>query len=134
MFQSPKIVKKLKWHAQGKENKGKLQHPMDSPTWQLVNQMWLGFSLDYRNLRLVILANGISSHNSMTSRHSCWSVLTITYNLPPWLCMKRKFMMLSLLILGPRQPGNDVDAYLAPLIDDLKALWEVGVKAYDAHQ
>ena len=43
-------------------------------------------------------------------------------------------MMLSLLILGPQQPGKDIDVYLAPLADDLKALWEVGVKAYDAHQ
>ena len=43
-------------------------------------------------------------------------------------------MMLSLLISGPRQPGNDIDIYLAPLIEDLKTLWEVGVQAYDAHQ
>ena len=43
-------------------------------------------------------------------------------------------MMLSLLISGPRQPGKDIDVYLAPLVDDLKTLWEVGVKAYDEHQ
>ncbi|RVW77665.1 hypothetical protein CK203_053390 [Vitis vinifera] len=36
--------------------------------------------------------------------------------------------------LSPRQPGNDIDIYLAPLIEDLKTLWEVGVQAYDAHQ
>ena len=43
-------------------------------------------------------------------------------------------MMLSLLISGPRQLGNDIDIYLAPLIEYLKTLWEVGVQAYDAHQ
>ena len=134
MFQSPKIVKNLKWHAQGRENNGKIQHAIDSPTWQLVNQMWPEFALDCRNLRLDILANGIYPHSSMTSKHSSWSVLTITYNLPPWLCMKRKFMMLYLLISRPRQPSNDIDAYLAPLVNDLKTLWEVGVKACDAHQ
>jgi hypothetical protein len=42
-------------------------------------------------------------------------------------------MMLTLLIFGPKQPGNDIDVYLAPLVDDLKTLWEVGVKAYDAY-
>ena len=26
----------------------------------------------------------------------------------------------SLMISGPRQPENDIDVYLAPLIDDLK--------------
>ncbi|XP_048498028.1 uncharacterized protein LOC125496571 [Beta vulgaris subsp. vulgaris] len=43
-------------------------------------------------------------------------------------------MMLSLLISGPRQPGNDIDVYLAPLIDDLKMLWDSGVEVYDAHR
>ncbi|CAM8999792.1 unnamed protein product [Rhodiola kirilowii] len=38
--------------------------------------------------------------------------------------MKRRYMMLSLLISGPRHPGNDIDVYLAPLIDDLKLLWD----------
>ena len=42
-------------------------------------------------------------------------------------------MMLSLLISGPRQPVNDIDVYLAPLLDDLKMLWEEGVESYDAH-
>ena len=37
-------------------------------------------------------------------------------------------MLLSLLILGPRQPGNNIDVYLAPLIEDLKLLWEGGLK------
>ncbi|RVW94540.1 hypothetical protein CK203_030792 [Vitis vinifera] len=35
---------------------------------------------------------------------------------------------------GPRQPGNDIDVYLAPLLDDLKMLWDVGVECYDVHQ
>ena len=43
-------------------------------------------------------------------------------------------MMLTLLISGPKQPGNDIDVYLVPLIDDLKELWEVGVDAYDAYR
>ncbi|CAM8994194.1 unnamed protein product [Rhodiola kirilowii] len=40
-------------------------------------------------------------------------------------------MMLPLLISGPRQPGNDIDVYLAPLIDDMKLLWNDGVRTYD---
>ena len=48
--------------------------------------------------------------------------------------MKRKFMMLTLLISGPKQPGNDIYVYLVPLIDDLKELWDVGVDVYDAYK
>ncbi|RVW84608.1 hypothetical protein CK203_048116 [Vitis vinifera] len=35
---------------------------------------------------------------------------------------------------SPRQPENDIDVYLAPLLDDLKMLWDVGVECYDVHQ
>ncbi|XP_074347059.1 uncharacterized protein LOC141719289 [Apium graveolens] len=47
---------------------------------------------------------------------------------------KRKFMMLTILVSGPHEPGNDVDIYLQPLIDDLKKLWEEGEpNVYDAY-
>jgi len=48
--------------------------------------------------------------------------------------MTRKFMMLTLLISGPKQPGNNIDVYLASLIADLKLLWETGVETYDANK
>ena len=43
-------------------------------------------------------------------------------------------MMLSLLMFGPQQRDNDIDVYLAPLIEDLQTLWDVGVEAYDAYK
>ncbi|XP_062005727.1 uncharacterized protein LOC133722884 [Rosa rugosa] len=33
---------------------------------------------------------------------------------------------------GPKSPGNDIDVYLQPLIDELKMLWAEGVPTYDA--
>ncbi|VVA37934.1 PREDICTED: transposase, partial [Prunus dulcis] len=60
-------------------------------------------------------------------------VILVTYNLPPWLCMKWKFMMLTLLIFGPKRPVNDIDVYLEPLIDDLKSPWDGIRGVYDAH-
>jgi len=46
--------------------------------------------------------------------------------------MKPEYTMLSLLIPGPQSPGNDIDVYLQPLIQELKDLWEFGVETYDA--
>ncbi|KAI5350405.1 hypothetical protein L3X38_003296 [Prunus dulcis] len=43
-------------------------------------------------------------------------------------------MMLTLSISGPKQPGNDTDVYLEPLIDDLKSLWDGIRGVYDAHR
>ena len=39
--------------------------------------------------------------------------------------------MLSLLIPGPTSPGNDIDVYLQPLVQELKELWDVGVETFD---
>ena len=37
------------------------------------------------------------------------------------------------MISGLKQPGNDMDVYLSPLIDDLRVLWEEGVDVFDAY-
>ena len=55
------------------------------------------------------------------------------YNLPPRLCMSSTNVLLSLIIPGPKGSGDDIDVFLQPLIDELKLLWEVGVRTYDAH-
>lgn len=37
-------------------------------------------------------------------------------------------MMLTILVYGPKQPGDLIDVYLRSLVDDLKTLWKLGVK------
>lgn len=103
MFQSSETAKDLTWHAIERVDDGKLRNPADSPSWKLVDNKWLTFALDPRNLHLALSTDGISPHSSLSSTYSCWPIILITYNLPPWLCIKRKFMMLSLLIFGPQQ-------------------------------
>ncbi|KAI5350203.1 hypothetical protein L3X38_003094 [Prunus dulcis] len=124
MFQSHETAKSLTWHAARKSIDGKMSHPADSPSWKLLDDKWPEIGNEPRNLRLALSSDGFNPHSSLSSRYSCWPVILVTYNLPPWLCMKRKFMMLTLLISDPKQPGNDIDVYLEPLIDDLTSLWD----------
>jgi len=35
------------------------------------------------------------------------------------------------MISSPRQSGNDIYVYLSPLIEDLKLMWDQGVKLFD---
>jgi hypothetical protein len=37
-------------------------------------------------------------------------------------------MMLTILVSGPKQPGDHIDVYLRPLVDDLKTLWKPDMK------
>ena len=38
------------------------------------------------------------------------------------------------MISSPRQPGNDIDAYLSPLIEDLSKLLDKGVFMFDGYR
>jgi hypothetical protein len=46
-----------------------------------------------------------------------------------------KHIMMRVLIQGPKQPGNDIDVYLRPLVDELLLLWkEEGVRVWDEYK
>jgi hypothetical protein len=56
----------------------------------------------------------------MTITQSMWPVLLLNYNLPPWLCTKKFFIMLALLI--PRKQSvttENFDVYMEPLLEDV---------------
>src|ERR1051325_4414442 len=92
------------------------------------------FGKEARNLPLALSTDGMNPHGIQSISHSTWLVILMIYNLPLWLCMKHKYMMLSMLIFGPKQPGNDIGVYLEPLIEYLKILWENGVEVYDGYR
>jgi hypothetical protein len=69
------------------------------------------------------------------STHSTWPIVLIILNLSPWLCNKWKDIMMLGLIPGPHQPGNDINTYFRPLVEDLKVLWNNnGVEVWDEHK
>ncbi|KAK9993716.1 hypothetical protein SO802_023419 [Lithocarpus litseifolius] len=127
---SPKTANHMKWHANGRVNDWLLRHPTDSEAWKSFDSKYIEFSFEPRNVRLGLAADGLNPYGNMSSTHSTWPVILIPYNLPPWMCMKRSSIMLSLLILGSTSPENDIDVYLQPLVEELE-LWDVGVKTFD---
>ncbi|XP_056695469.1 uncharacterized protein [Spinacia oleracea] len=133
MYSNSEDAKRLTWHKFGREKEdGILRHPADSPQWRFIYAEFSDFGKEERNLRLGLSTDGMNPYSSISSTYSIWPVMLVAYNLPPSLCLKRKYIMLSMLISGPKQPGNDIDVYLTPLIDDLKLLWEKGVEVFDA--
>ena len=51
------------------------------------------------------------------------------------MCMKQKFIMMPVLIQGPKQPGDNIDVYLRPLVEELLQLWNGnGVRTWDKHR
>jgi hypothetical protein len=90
------------------------------------------FAAEVRNIRFGLSTDGMNPFGETSNSHSTWPVILCIYNLPSWLCMKRKFIMMALLISGSFQVGNDIDVYLQQLIHDLLLLWEKeGVRICD---
>ncbi|XP_042944749.1 uncharacterized protein LOC122278634 [Carya illinoinensis] len=133
LFMSKNIAKSMKWHkVERVDDQSTLRHPADSKLWRQFDKDHHWFAEDAHNVRLGLASDGFNPFNNLSKPYSIWPVILVPYNLPPWLCMKDPYLMLSLLIPGPKAPGNDIDVYLQPLVTELKQLWEVGVQTYDA--
>ena len=122
----------MRWHKEGLVKDGKMRHPADSMAWKHVDEKYPDFALDPRNVRLGLASDGFNPFGMLNVTYTTWPVILIPYNLPPWLCLKQPFWMISMLIPGPKSPGNNIDVYLEPLIDELKDLWINGVATWDA--
>ncbi|XP_071740135.1 uncharacterized protein [Rutidosis leptorrhynchoides] len=132
LFMSPKTTESIRWHEESRTKDGILRHPADSPAWKTFDYQNSEFDKEPRNVRLGLASDGFNPFGNMSVSHSTWPVVLMPYNLPPWLCMKKSFLFLTLLIPGPFAPGNNIDVYMQPLVDELKELWDTGVNTYDA--
>lgn len=70
------------------------------------------FSSENRNVRLGLASDGFNPFRMTSLSHSTWPIVLVNYNLPHWLSMKPKNLILSTLIPGPNDPGNNIDVYM----------------------
>ncbi|KAG8483202.1 hypothetical protein CXB51_022201 [Gossypium anomalum] len=130
LFMSSKTAESMRWHNDQRTDDGLLRHPADSLAWKSFDSKFPSFASDPRNVRLGLAADGFNPFKIMSTSYSTWPVVLVPYNLPPWICMKQSSFILSMIIPGEKGPGNDIDIYLQPLIEELKQLWS-GVETYD---
>jgi hypothetical protein len=111
-----------------------IRHPADASQWRNIDLRNPEFAIDPSNIRIAISTNGMNPFlNSRT--HSTWTMVLTILNLPPWLCNKQKHIMMSGLIPGLQQSGNDIDNYFRNLVEELKELWyNDRVQAWDEHK
>ena len=117
----------MRWWASDecKKDNGVLRHPSDAQQWKDFDANYLEFHEDPRNVRFTLSTDGMNPFGDRTSTHSTWPVLLSIYNLPPWLCQKRKYLLLTIIISGPKAPGIDIDVFLEPLMQAMATLWSI---------
>jgi hypothetical protein len=133
IYSNPRDVELMRWHQEGRKKDGMIRDLADACQWINFDAQYREFAKDRRNIRFALSADGVSPFGEMSSSHSTWPVLLTMYNLPTWLCQKRKYVLLCILIQGPRQPGIDIDVFLEPLLEDMADLWKEGLKMWDEY-
>ena len=125
MFASARSSKLLCWHGKERKKDTMMSHPADGKDWRTVNTMFYkNIDREVRLLWFGLSTDGMNPFDQVRSNHSTWPVTLCIYNLPPWLCMKRSYIQMPLLIQGPRQPRNDIDVFLEPVIHELVKMFE----------
>ena len=133
MFRAKRIFEELRWHFSNASVDGSMRHPVDSLTWFQVRDKYPKFPAELRNLRLGLSTDGMNPFSMQNTKYSTWPVMLVNYNMCPTKCMKAENIMLTMLIPGPTAPSNNIDVYLAPLIDDLNDMWKEGIEVYDSY-
>ncbi|GJZ75666.1 putative transposon, En/Spm-like, transposase-associated domain protein [Tanacetum coccineum] len=121
------------WHHTHKTKQGSMAHPSDGKVWKHFDSINSDFAEEIRNVRLGLCTNGFSPNNSNSNPYSLWPIFLTINNLPPWMSLKDSYVFLSLVIPGRKRPGQNLDVFLRPLIDELKDLYDDGIETYDAY-
>jgi hypothetical protein len=135
VFSNPRDAKLIRWHSEKhRENDEDIRHPVDGTQWKFFYFQYPEFSAESRNIRFALSTDGMNPFGENRTVHSTWSIKLMMYNIATWLYHKRKYLMLSILIQGPKQPGIDIDVFLEPLMEDMTKLWNEGVHMWDQYQ
>jgi hypothetical protein len=139
MFRSPTISQLLLWHLENRSDRERgdnmVRHPCDSKAWwHFHDNVDPTFHNDTRNIHFALTTNGVNPFNRTRSSWSTWPVTLLNYNLPPWLCTKKFFVLLAFLILGKDSVTSEVfDVYMEPLVEEILQLW-YRISVYDYYR
>jgi hypothetical protein len=123
VFSNPRDAELVRWHSEKcRKNDEEIRHPTDGTQWKFFDLQYKAFGSESRNIRFALSTDGMNPFGENRTMHSTWPVILAMYNLPTWLCHKRKYLMLSILFQGPKQAGIDIDVFLKPLMEDMVKL------------
>jgi hypothetical protein len=90
----------LQRHMRERKKDAMLRHPADRIQWKNFDRKHKDFTAEVRNIRFGLSTDEMNPFEETGSSHSTCHVTLCIYNVPSWLCMKRKFIMMHLLISG----------------------------------
>ena len=76
-----------------------MRHPTDLVSWKRLDELHPSFGNEPRNMRLGLASDDIIPFKNSKTPYNILPVVLILYNLPPWLCMKKKILFYRCLFL-----------------------------------
>ena len=135
LFRNKTNAKLMWWHKEERKQDQLMRQPADGSQWRNVDRQFPDFDSNPRNIRFGLSTDVMNPFGECGSSHSTWPVTLCMFNLPSWVCMKREYILMLVLIQGSKQPDNDIDVYLRPLVDELLLLWKrEGVHVWDEYK
>jgi hypothetical protein len=103
VFSNPRDVGLVHWHSEKRrKNDEEIRHPADGTQWKNFYLQGTKFVVESRNIRSALSTDGMNPFGENRTVHISCLVILAMYNIPTWLCHKRKYVMLSILIQGPK--------------------------------
>jgi hypothetical protein len=96
----------MRWHKEGirdSEDPDIISHHADAEAWHALDHFDLEFAKDPRSVRLGLSTDDFQPYNSDITVYSYWPVFVMPYNLPPNKYLKEEFILLVLVIPGPKE-------------------------------
>jgi hypothetical protein len=102
VFSNPRDAELVRWHSEKhtKSNE-EIRHPADGTQWKKFDLQYEPFGSESRNISFALSTDGMNPFGENSTVHSTCPVILTMYNLPTWLCHKRNYLILSILIQGP---------------------------------
>jgi hypothetical protein len=100
-----------------RENDEEIRHPTDETQWKKFDLHYPEFSAERRNTKFALSTDAMNPFSANRTVHCTRLIILTMCNIPTWLCHKRKYLMLSILIQGPKQAGINIDVFLEPLTE-----------------
>jgi hypothetical protein len=135
LFLYEETAQQIRWHKEGirdSEDADIMSRPADAKAWHVLDRFDPEFAWDPRSVRLGLSMDGFQLYSSDSTAYSCWLVFIMSYNLPPNKYLKKGFIFLALMILGPKESKKQMNIFLRLVMEELKELWQ-GVDAYGSH-
>ena len=96
MFGTEHLSTLMTWWSENLSTDGTMRNVADSPAWRHVDDTFVDFAADTRNVRLILSTDGVNPFSFKTSTWSLWPILMFIANLPPWAMTKKFFYSIDL--------------------------------------